>query len=391
MRHAGAALRLGKGRQAAAALQCGLTTATTALPRRASLLPTRRRAGGCMSALLSPELLADIARRCDLRTLACLVCASKELQAVVADAVEEVEFETEESRVAPAWRLDRFPRLKRLTLDLWEGGRQLHDALGLPALRSGLTSLRITLRRERAAEPEAAGWGGLRGAVGASPCLLAFGARRPRRRQLTRPPSGDLTPASGTPRARAPAAPPGQYERDDYKEEYDSLTTGLVTRLPGLAALEEFDYRGWVPPQLIYAVACVPGLRSLELDSNFEEDGDRALAAVARMKPGLWPNLEVRGAAQRRARPAGGRTRREQGRGRARARVRCGPARHPRALRSLVPRQPLVHCAAPEPCAGAATVACAPSPSRPAVQGLRDHRKRHGGAGRARAPEPAAL
>jgi hypothetical protein len=110
-------------------------------------------------ATLGPELLAHIARRCDLRALACLVCASKELLAIVAEAVEEVEFETEEGKAAPPWRLDRFPRLKRLTLELWDGGGQLHDALGLPALRSGLTCLDITLQRERAAEPEAAGWG----------------------------------------------------------------------------------------------------------------------------------------------------------------------------------------------------------------------------------------
>jgi hypothetical protein len=100
-------------------------------------------------AALSLELLAEIARRCDLRTLACLVCASKELLAVVAEAVEEVEFETEESKAAPAWRLDSFPGVKRLKLLLWEGGGQLHDALGLPALRSNLTSLQIILRRER--------------------------------------------------------------------------------------------------------------------------------------------------------------------------------------------------------------------------------------------------
>jgi hypothetical protein len=110
-------------------------------------------------ATLGAELLAHIARRCDLRALACLVCASKELQAVVADAVEEVAFETDAYEAAPPWRLDRFPRLKRLKLELWDGGGQLHDALGLPALRSGLTCLDIILQRERAAEPEAAGWG----------------------------------------------------------------------------------------------------------------------------------------------------------------------------------------------------------------------------------------
>jgi hypothetical protein len=84
---------------------------------------------------LGPELMAHIARRCDLWTLACLVCASKELRAAVAEAVEEVEFETDEYEVAPFWRLDSFPRLRRLTLDLWllEGGGQLYDALGVHA------------------------------------------------------------------------------------------------------------------------------------------------------------------------------------------------------------------------------------------------------------------
>jgi hypothetical protein len=118
-------------------------------------------------AALSPELLAHIARRCDLRALACLVCASKEVRAVVAEAVEEVAFETVEYEAAPAWRLDRFPRLKRLKLDLWDGARQLYDALGLPALRSRLTSLKITLRRERAAEQNAAGLGRPAGRPGA--------------------------------------------------------------------------------------------------------------------------------------------------------------------------------------------------------------------------------
>jgi hypothetical protein len=102
-----------------------------------------------------------------------------------------------------------------------------------------------------------------------------------------------------------PPAPAGQLESDDFEEEYDSLTAGLVTRLPGLSALEHLNYVGWAPPQLIYALASVPGLRSLAMASSVEEDGDRALAAVARMKPGLWPNLEVRGAARRGAASAG--------------------------------------------------------------------------------------
>jgi hypothetical protein len=265
-------------------------------------------------AALSPELLVRIARRCGLRTLACLVCASKELRAAVAEAVEEVAFATEEGKAAPAWRLDSFPRLKRLTLDLWEGGRQLYDTLGLPALRSGLTSLRIILRRKRTAEPKAAGWGGSRGDRA---CLLfplawlpppaCWAAVRP-----SRPPR--LTVAR---RACGPASPPGQPGQDEFKEEHDPLTVALATRLPGLSALELLDYTGPALPQLMYAIAGVPSLRRCWIKSPIEWASGEALAALARMKPCLWPNLEVGGAAEppRSARPAGGQRQHEAGQG----------------------------------------------------------------------------
>jgi hypothetical protein len=140
-------------------------------------------------AALPLDVLPIITRRCDFRTLACLVCANKELQGVVGETIEELNFAPGQDE-ALAWRLDCFPRLKRLSLHLWQGGGQLYGALGLPALRSGLTSLSIDLRRERTAGQPTAAWGTLRRRLrrGGMPCLL--GRRVPPTTPRARLPSG---------------------------------------------------------------------------------------------------------------------------------------------------------------------------------------------------------